>query len=112
MGWIWPAGLQIDTCALRQCFSASDIVWQDNQRHLPLTVSWIFFHTRKSEGVGLMTAASVQMQCITCPITTLNYFKGFSVTFGNPDICDALSVIEQSFPLLLFNRKNEITSLA
>lgn len=52
-----------------------------------------------------MTVASVEIHCITLSITTSDYLKGFSVTFGNPDIYSVLLVIAQSFLSQLLKRK-------
>lgn len=58
-----------------------------------------------------MTIASMQFHCITLSIITSDYFKGFSVTSGNPDIYRVLLVIAQSFLSQQCNRKIEMTSL-
>lgn len=55
-----------------------------------------FFNANPSEGVGLMISASIQIHCVTPPITTSDYWKGCSVTFGNLDIYSVFLVVAQS----------------
>lgn len=62
-----------------------------------------FFNANPSQGVGLMISASIQIHCVTLPITTSDYWKGCSVTFGNLDIYSALLVVAQSFLSQLLN---------
>lgn len=69
-----------------------------------------FFNANESESVGLMTVASIQIHCITLSITTSDYLKGFSVSFGNPD--SVLLAIAQSCLSQLLIRKKGMTSLA
>ena len=45
-----------------------------------------------------------QKHSVTCSVTTLNYFKGFWVTPGNPDICSALPAVARFVLLWLFSR--------
>lgn len=66
------------------------------------------FNANESEGVGLMIFASTQIHCITLSTTTSDYLKGFSVTFGNPDIYSVLLVIAQScLSQLLIGKKKK-----
>lgn len=62
-----------------------------------------FFNANPSEGVGLMISASIQIRCVTLPITISDYWKGCSVTFGNLDIYSVLLVVAQSFLSQLLN---------
>lgn len=61
-----------------------------------------FFNANPSQGVGLMISA-VQIHCVALPITTSDYWKGCSVTFGNLDIYSILLVVAQSFLSQLLN---------
>jgi len=44
-----------------------------------------------------MIVAAIQNHCITLSVTASDYLKGFSVTFGSPDIYSVLVAIAQSF---------------
>lgn len=60
-----------------------------------------FFSANPSQGAGLMISASIEIHCISLPITTSDYWKGCSVTFGNLDIYSILLVAKSFLSQLL-----------